>query len=213
MTMKFRTIGAGIVTLLNNSSGDAFQATGFQIQTKAASLFTGSNRLVEVFYGAGDFPVSASSRSSNCQHDVTFRVEFTVCAPCEADLTILENSEATAGQLTTALEALKTAGQVANDSWDELFDLVWNILMDARNLDLGQSIGVLADRWISNVQKDNAEPAGEYVQLTGAAVLTLSTEELAQGEDGTATALEVIDGTIQNNDDTFTKVGVQNDYT
>ena len=50
MAMKFISIGAAIVTLLENNVGvpAQFRVQGFQAQKKAAELFVDTDRLVEV---------------------------------------------------------------------------------------------------------------------------------------------------------------------
>lgn len=196
--MLFRTIKQAIVDTLSAAAAGRYVVIGEQRQVSGANEL--ENKFVRVFYDSGQFTLSASSSyGRKISHDITFQVELSVGAKSLVDLTILNNENSTALQLSAALLAFKNAAALADEKIDELFDNVFQVIMDARNCDFGLTAKTVTGRWIQSYQKDKPLPEGEYVILTGAFQITCSVNEEITGETGIAgTAFDV---TMQIKDD------------
>lgn len=209
MTMKFRTVKSSLVNLLEAEAAGRFRTFASQTQGKSAADFSGTNRTVRVFYSNGDFDKNRSVRGPY-GHDLTFDLEFIVAENALVDLTVLNDPNATPAQKMSALAAKANASDLADDSWDEFADIIFQIIMDARNIDLGLADYTVSSRWVTNIQKNDIEPVGEYVVLTGKMVLTAHVEEIVSGE--TPVAGDKIVGTVTIKDDPNTNnTGVEND--
>jgi hypothetical protein len=206
--MQFRTIKAAIVELLEKNSQQLFTVVDYQTQRKAAQDDALSLGSVTVYYLSGDFPKTSASIQSKTHHVATFRLELTVTSSAQVDLSILNNASAGAAEYAAALANLQEAGSKADDVFDELVENVYQILMDPVNVDLGLAKGILADRWIEQVQKDQPEPRGELLVLTGSMFLKLRTEETFTGLPAAALG-SLQDVTIDQEGDDNEKTGVQ----
>ncbi len=184
--MNFRLIKDNLVNkILGPAANNRYRVVGFQGQSKSAEEVLDCDREVKVYYSASEFPKSGGRASGPVQHDVTFRVELTVSKGAEVDLSVINNPSATASALAIAIAEFGTASELADNSIDELFEIAYQILMDARNIDIGFDKGVVANRWISRMQKDEPVPMGEYLILTGSINFQLRTIEEISGDTGT----------------------------
>lgn len=179
--MNFRRLQKSIVELLGSESAGRFRVVGYQPQGDSAPHVIDDSRSVQVFYSQGDFPkAGAAIGSTPTRHKMTFRLEFTCSKAAEGDLSTLEDPGASAGALAAALAAFQNASDLAGDSLDELFDFVYQVLMDTRNLDLGMPRPI-ANRWVDDFNKDVPMARGELAILTGSAQLTCAVEEELEG--------------------------------
>lgn len=207
MTMIFRTLKDSIITILGAAEASRYQTIGFQRQVKSADEVLDLNRFVQVFYDSGNFPKSGGSISGPVSHLMTFNIEFTISKSVEGDLSSATNESASAASRSTAILAFQEASKLADDSMDELFDIIYQVLMDARNIDLGLTAGIIADRWIDQFQKDKPIPQGEYVILTGSCQLTCRTSEAVVGDEGTPGA-KIYDTVVDIDGDDVEKTGI-----
>ena len=186
--MNFRTVVAAIITVLGNAADSRFRVIGYRGQGKDAQDVRANRRLVQVYYSAGDFPKRASRSVGTAMHDMVFNVGLTVSAPCQADLVTINSSATTPTQKAAALLAMIEASAVADTLWDELAELVYQILKDGRNRDLGLAVGVIAEPWVQSLKKDPPANDGGLVVLTGAVQYCCRTTEDADGDVGVADA-------------------------
>ena len=209
--MNFRTIKNSIINILGTAEAGRFRTVGFQRQTKSGEEVINNNRLVTVYYSSGAFPKRAGRNTGPVQHDITYRIELTVSKPASGDVSIINNPSSTPAAIAAAIEAIQEAAQLADESIDELFDIVYQILMDARNVDMGLSVGIVTNHWIDSIQKDEPRPKGDLVVLTGSANLTLRTSEQVTGDPGTpgANIIETISD-IKDNIPNITGVLIDN---
>ena len=142
-----------------------------------------SDRSVQVYFFRGEFPKGKGSTTGPVMHDLTFNLELAVSKAAEGNLTPILDPGASGPELKAALESFKEASGLANESLDELADVVFNIIMDARNIDLGHD-SVVADRWVPNIQKDQPIPRGDLVVLTGTMAVTCGIDEQLDGDPG-----------------------------
>lgn len=96
----------------------------------------------------------------------------------------MESSTATAAQKASAIAAIREAAEMADRLIDELIDLVFNILMDARNEGLLLDKGVISSRWIPGIQKDTIVEKGDLVLKTANLKYTCTVQEPVPGATG-----------------------------
>lgn len=208
--MNFRLLKASIINLLGNAEAGRYRTVGYQKQAQEGFHVKDNSRSVQVYYSEGENPKAAGSLSGPFQHDMTFNIDMTVSAPCKGDLAVLENPGSTPAQLQAALANLQIAEDRADDLLDELYDHVFQVLMDARNLDLGLSRGTVANRWVDRMVKDPVLRRGELVVLTGQAKLTARMVEEVLGEQGDP--LMVFDAGIEIDGDVIGRAGTYNEH-
>jgi hypothetical protein len=184
--MTFRTIKASTLQILADAAAARFNVVGYQKQTKNESESKLNNRTVQLFYKDGDFPNAGGANTDVTKHTATYALQLTVSAPSKVDLNVLQNPTSTEGQLSAAVNALQESAAICDDLFDELVDIVYQIIMDARNYDLGQPKGTIADRWISSAQKDDPVPRGALTTLTGMLLFTVKMMETVDGDTGVA---------------------------
>lgn len=207
MTMNFRTIKDSIIdNVLGPAEAGRFQTIGFQRQTTDGEEVLGSNRFVQCYYSSGDFSKRGGRLNGPTQHDITFRIDLTVSSAAEGDLSVINNPASTPEQVSAALAAMQEATALADASLDELIDIVYQIIMDGRNIDLGLDKGTVVDRWITDASKDQPVPQGEFVVLTGAIRFTVRTAEQIPGDTGIAA--NIFDTVIDIEGDDVEKTGV-----
>lgn len=206
--MNFRKIKKSITdNVLGPAEGGRYRTIGYQKQNTDIEDVLGKNRTVQVFFSSGDFPKNASGLQGPFKHEPSYRIELAIAEDSAVNLSALKDENATDADREKAWKSFVEAGDAADDSFDELVEIVFQVLMDARNIDLGMPVGDAADRWVGQIRKDEPEPTGEYVMLTGAMMLTCSTSEEANGDPG-VTGAAIIDTTVDLEGDDVEKGGV-----
>ena len=209
--MAFRAVKANLTQILGDASGGQWDTVGYQRQVDAAKQVGDTGRSVQVFYQSSSFPESSSGYRSEVVHVATYGLELTIAASARGDINELLDTAETDEERAAALSAFRDAADLADEALDEFFDAIYQVIMDARNYDLGMQPGEIADRWITELRKDEPVPHGAQVILTGRATMTVRIAEDVLGEDGVPG--ELIDlGVLINEDDT-PRSGVQIDYT
>lgn len=206
--MQFRTLKDSIVTILGNAEAGRYTTVGFQRQSSSGDEIN-AIRKVAVYFQSGEFPKSSGRYTGTVMHDTSFTIELSVAAAAKIDLAILNNDASTPAEKATALAALQESAKLADDDWDELLDIVFQVLMDARNVDLGLSEGDVSNRWIPRAQKDSPVPQGEFVMLTGRVTLDARVAEEVVGDTGTTG--DVYDVTLQQDGDPNLNTGAAGD--
>lgn len=207
--MIFRTIRDAVRSLLAQNANGEFNLIGAQKRGKGASEIDGKNRLVEVYYNRGDFPKGAGGLFGPTKHDITFRIDLTVSAKAKYDMDTIDDPLSTAAEVSRAIAAGKASEQEADDKADELFELVYQILMDARNDSFGLPLGTVASRWVSGLTKDEPNRDGNRTIITGTMLLTCTTSEPVEGLQGVEIQEPVMDTTLDLETDEAGKSGVQ----
>jgi hypothetical protein len=207
--MNFRKIKLSITgNVLGPAEGGRYRTIGYQKQNTDVEDVLGKNRTVQVFFSSSDFPKNASGLQGPFKHEISYRIELAVAEDSAVNLAALKDENATDADREKAWKSFIEAGDAADDSFDELAEIVFQVLMDARNIDLGLPVGDVSDRWVGQIRKDEPEPTGEFVMLTGAMMLTCSTSEAANGDPG-VTGAAIIDTTVDLEDDDVEKGGVK----
>jgi hypothetical protein len=202
--MLFRTVKQALETTLMSNANGQFTVEGYQRQSHAAEEILGTLRHVSVFYSRGAFDKARSGwLSGPWKHAMTFTVQLELSAQASMDLSVLNpNVTATGAQRMAALAASQTAGIVADEYWDQLAEIVWQILINPVNQQLGLTppIGI-SDRWIDNISKEHPAPVGEYVILTGTMDYSCLGSETTAGVIGTPAGKNAIDVTLNETAD------------
>lgn len=187
--MNFRKVTKALIQLLGDSALGRFTVTGYEGQSKSASEVRGKKRNVQILFTQGDFPKGSGRAYGSTDHQMTFTLGFTVSAAATCNLAVINSDPpAPAPAITAALTAMQDAAEVAGNLMDELFELIYQILMDGRNVDLGLKIGTVTDRWVTTLKKDNPIPMGALLVLTGEAHYTCRTCEAITGDVGVVIA-------------------------
>lgn len=188
--MNFEVVNQALTKLLGDSAADRYRVIGYQRSGKAASEIKGKNRVVQTYYAGGTFPETSGSLRRAPQHKMTFELALSVSAPAQADLRVINSDSAPAGQIAAALTAMQEAAYVADLAMDEFARILYQILMDALNLNLGLSKKVIQGRWVSQIQKNPPAPRGDLVVLTATMTYNCSTVEDIVGD----TPVEMTEG-------------------
>jgi hypothetical protein len=206
--MQFRTIRDSVRRILAQYSQGEYLVIGAQKRGKGAAEVLDKARLVEVYYSRGDFPKSGGGVAGPTKHDITFRIDLTVSKASEGDTATIENPSSTDAERAAALAAMMESQLLANDSLDALFNAVYQVLMDARHMDLGLPKGNVASRWVSQLEKDEPIERGNYTIITGSMLLTCTTSEPVYGLVGIE-AGNIFDMELQLDTDEPGKAGVR----
>lgn len=182
--MQFEKIKLAVITILGNDSADRYRTVGYQKQTEDAVDFKDEDRVVQVFYSAGQFPQNSSSINGPYQHEMSFRVELSVAKAAEIDVATLTNPGSTEVQRAIAMQDFVESSSLADAAWDEMAGIVFQVLTDARNIDFGLEKGEVSNRWVNQLKKDEPITDGEFAIITGSMVLTCSSKEPALGDTG-----------------------------
>lgn len=186
MTMSFRTLKASAVALLGAAAAGRFRVVGYKQRATSADEAAGVLRTVQVFYSGGQFPKNAGGSMGPVMHDVTLKVELIAAAAANGDLAALASPDSTAQEFSDALESFQESSEAADIAIDELADIVYQILMDGRNISLGLSTGDVANRWIQSIDKNAPNAKGEYVVMSASMDLTCRVAETLTGDPGVA---------------------------
>lgn len=205
--MEFIKIRDAVRALLAQQSGGEYTVIGAQKRGKGAIEALDKSRIVEVFYIRGGFPKSAAGVLGPTKHDITFRIDLTVTKGAEGDVATIENPGSTAAERAAAMAAMKESDQLADDSIDQLFAHVYQVLMDARNVDFGLPEYTVASRWVTDLDKNEPVEDGNYTIITGSMVLTCSTSEPVYGYKGIE-AGNIADVSVEIDSDEPGKAGV-----
>jgi len=215
MTMKFREIKTAIETVLSNAAGSNYRVVGYQTQADSAIENLDGLRSVQVFYDRGEMNKSGGSLPGPFKHDMMFRLELVVAKDTKGDLATLNSSDSTDSQRATALATFQKAAKLADDALDELIDLVFQAIQDARRIDFDLA-DPIANRWVSDIQKNEPSERGELVILTASMILTCSANEAVSGETaqnvdagGTVQPTTIDVDLIVNDDTNEGKAGVE----
>lgn len=216
--MAFEVLQQSIIdNVLVPAEAGRFVTVGYQRQRESADVING-NRQVTVYYSEGEFPKGPGQAYGDVMHDVVFTVELAVASPAKMDISILEDENSTANERAAALRKLSEAGMVADNEMNDLIKIVYQILMDNRNEQMGMSppedrpnLKLVSSRWVDQIRKDNPNSDGEYLMLTGSMRLSCRIEETVTGEDlpDTPAGGAIFDSDIDLDGDDTEKTGVK----
>ena len=191
--MKFRTIDKALTDLLIANANGAFHVETAQRRALDADYIK-AHPIVTVFYEQGNFQ-KGSGGPIFSMHDMTFRIEVMVAQSATVDLRTLNDPNATAQQIASAIAASTSATVNADDLLDQTLENVYQIIRDPRNYDLGLPVGTVSSPWVGAFQKDNPLHQGELVVLAGSWSFTCRATEVTKG--ATPVTLATVDTSIK----------------
>lgn len=216
--MQFEIVEQSILdNVLGPAEAGRFVTIGGQRQRESAKAID-NDRKVMVFYVEGEFPKSGGASYSDVRHDMTFDVVLVVATPAKADLSVLNDENASGADKATALRQMAEPSIEANRNMNAFIRIVYQILMDARNEQMGMvppddhpNLKLVSNRWVNNITKNDPVPEGEFVVLTASMRLTLTVSEDITGDDlpGTPQNGAVFDGDIELDGDDVAAQGVE----
>jgi len=203
----FQDIRDSIRRVLAQNANGEFDLIGAQKRGKSAEEVKDQNRLVEVYYYRGEFPKSGGTLLGPNRHDWQFRIDFTVATASKGDIATIEDPGSSAAQVARAIRDMKESELSADDSLDDLFSRIYQILMDARHENFDLPTGTIASRWVSSLSKDEPIERGNFTILTGSCILSGTTSEPVDGLIGVK-AGPVLDVGVETETDIPGKAGV-----
>jgi hypothetical protein len=209
--MMYQTVKEAMTNVLGNQAEGRFRVLGFQRQSKSPDETLSYNRLAQVYYSAGAFPKSAGKMRGSKTHDITIDIDLTVSGAAEGDVSALDSETSTLQEKALALLNIKEAVEVADNSMDELIGAVFEIIMDARNENLGLDIGDVSSRWITGIEKDTIIERGDLVVKTANIKYTCRIQEFVQGSIGNKPEKAIFNSSIPIGDTDGAGVTVENE--
>lgn len=191
--MNFIAIKAGIVAILVAAAAGQYEVVGAQRQ-REGSQDINQKKKVAVYFLDDEFDVNSGSPNGDVQSDPTYQIELKVSEK---------------GKINDVNDpaSLESAEFIADTQLDLFFDLIYQILMDARNMDLGLTVGTISNRFIKTIKKGKISSDGETVVIVGTMNLTCRTAESVSGDVGVAGVGNK--STIEANEDEFAKTGIE----
>jgi hypothetical protein len=216
--MAFRIVKKSVMeNILAPNQKNLFRVVGHAPPELGAEAVLNNKRLVSVYYQDGDFMKGAITRPN---HTMTFHIDMMVAAESNVDLLVLEkgfeDGQVSKEAYADALSELKDAEYNADAIMDELFNIVYQLIMDKRNQGLGierfdPAVRLpISNRMITKFEKGSTMPKGNLVMLGGQATLTCRADEklIGAGAVGELNAGAEFWHTFEVNEDTYTKAGV-----
>ena len=194
--MKYRAVKHKIVDLLSSLAAGRYQVIGNRKQSKHSDGVKDNSRMVQVYYTQGNFPKNAGGMYTDKAHDTTYDIVLTASAAARGDIAILDDPNSTAEQKAQAIKYIREASETADELIDELTDIIYQIMMDARYDNLLFSKQIISNRWIETIQKDNNLEKGDLVVKTVLLKYTCRVMETVTGDTPFAPAQVEIDSTV-----------------
>jgi len=218
--MAFEVIKKSLIeNVLQPVQGDLFQTLDFPMPHLGSDGVLNERRKVAVYYAGGKFGGGLKKPF----HNITINIEMTVAADSKADLLVLEKTlpepEAQVFR-RDALAQMKLAEARCDALLDELIRIVYQIVMNAKNRDLGvdriepSSPVRVQGRMVTAVDKTEpmrAKEGGDLVRMVALMTLECRADEVVDGAvpiGPPAGEKSEIDLELELNDDTVTKTGV-----
>lgn len=188
--MQFQKLKESIIAnVLVPAESGRYVTVGHQRQRDSAEVINGNSQ-VTLYFSEGDMPRAPAQAYGDVMHDVAFMVELTVATTAEIDISVLEDENSSANERAKAIRAISEASVLADERMDELINVVFQVLMDARNEQMGlnppaerPNLKMVANRWIDQIRKDNPAQDGEYFILTASMRLNCRVGEFITGAD------------------------------
>jgi len=186
--MNFQTLKRSIIeNVLVPAEAGRYFTIGHQ-RHRASAEHINANRQVTLYYSEGTFPDGAAQSYGDVIHTPTFLVELLVATSAEIDLATLNDETASENDKAKALRAMSEASTRADEQMDDLIAIIWNVLMDARNEQMGvdppkdrPDLKMIASRKVDQIRKDTPSQDGEFFVLSASMRLTCRLEESIHG--------------------------------
>lgn len=203
--MRFETIKTSLISFLGTAAAGRYRTVGYKDQHFDATEILSNSKYVSVIYKNGTFPLDRAGRQGPATHVCQYDVELFLSQKSAVNLAHLEG-EYSAAQRAAALAATQNVQKLAATNLDSFIAIIFGVLMDNRNIDLGLSRALIGDRWISGIDVHDIEYFGD----TAIAMATLKYEVEVQedftgdtGDEGS-----IIDLTLPLNSELTGQTGI-----
>ena len=200
--MNFQSIQTALITALGAAAASRYRTVGYKDEPIGQSEIVNNSKLVSVYYSQGDLPLHLSGRSGPATHHCIFNVELKLSQKAVVDIATLEDSGSTEGERTTALANLQDAKDLANANLDSFISIIFGVLTDNRNLFLELSPSIFANRWISQIKKEDPMYFGDSLICSAILKYECDVEETFVGDSGDDG--DIIDLTVKVNEEPTT---------
>ena len=155
-----------------------FRETGSQKQRTGDNETLNLDRSVQIYFFSGEFE---NSSEQELNHDVTFEIKLSCSSDTKADLATLENVDSTDEEIETAFQNKELATDRVDDSLDELWRIVIQILKDPARRYYGLPEGTISTVRLKNFIKSDVMDKGDLVSIQGKGILTCNMDETLIG--------------------------------
>ena len=198
--MRYQTVQSALVSTLGTAAAGRYRVVGYDdLPIDSSEVSTSATKLVSVVYKSGILPTGTSPHSGPATHTCTFNISLLLSSSAKVNLAVLESDESTAAQRTTALAALQDAKNLSNADLDSFISIIFGVLLDNRNINIGLSQKYVGNRWITKIQKNDPEYFGDCVISTATLEYEIDVEEDFVGDTGESG--DIINLTLKLNDE------------
>jgi hypothetical protein len=170
--MAFRIVKRSVIdNILGPAQKNLFRTLGYNTPELAPEAVLNNRRTVNVYHAESDFRGSLTRPN----HHMTFHIDMMAAADSQVDLLVLEKQfqegSIQVDAYRDAISQLKEAEDRADESMDELFNIVYQLIMDKRNHNLGVDrfdppVNLpIGDRVIDHYEKGTTTPKGNLMML------------------------------------------------
>lgn len=170
------TLRAGAIA---GSHPGRFRVTGSQKQRTGDNEILNLNRTVQIYFFMGDF---GGSSKQELNHDATYEIKLSCSADTKADLATLTDENSTDAEIQAAFDdTVELATDRVEDSMDELWRMVVQILKNPANQDYGLTPGTVDTVRLPTFLKSDVMEKGDLVTIHGKGTLTCNMDETLLG--------------------------------
>lgn len=171
-----------LISFLGDNSNGEYYVVGYQKQRKNAESVRGK-RMVQVYYSGGSFPKNLSPMNYATAHNAIATVRMMVSESARADLAVLNDPNSSEADRMNALASSMDAEQRANERLDELFSMMFNLIMggDGEHFGNDQKPYTISDRWCEDFRKDSVLKDGSLIVVNGYFDISFRVEEIPTG--------------------------------
>ena len=168
MSMNFISIINSIKTILTTAANGSFEVVDHEPKSEGSKDINTLKKVL-VYFSSDQFDRNAGTTNGTLQSKPTFKIFLQVSAQ---------------GVYTNVNDpsSLVNAEAMANSQWDAFASQVFLILMNAKNVFLGLSVGTVNNRFIDTIQKGEIIRDGDDAVIVGTMDLTCNTSEVVSGE-------------------------------
>lgn len=213
MTMQFRTTKTNLVTILGAAAAGRYRVVGYQVQTTGSAEIVGVKRRVQVFYAGGDFDKGKAGLTGPTQHEADYSIQLSESSAAEGNLNDINHpgtDPADEAIRAAAIASFRNASDLADERMDEFIDIIYQILMDGDNVDIGETTlpFKVNSRWVNSIKKQVPAAFGDHVELTAEIGFDCGLVEAVTGDTGTAASATPFDITNDIDGDDNEKSGL-----
>lgn len=196
--MQFHLVVQALIDLLQAAAAvEAFEVLPYPGRATDIAVFNGVGRTVRVYLEEADI-LQSNRKGGPYDHNLTIALELSAAETVGIDLDVIEDPEATDGERQAALQAADDANLLVNQSIDQLYELVFQIVLDNRNRNMGLS--TVSNLWLEGFKKGAPAPTGAFVFNSAKVTVRCTVSEHVVGVDPLAAADDVVAVDINTND-------------